>query len=132
LVVCLQSLFAKNLSQRVRHHRFNLKRNSTVPPSADCQSAKTFKVNPVSVAVTDNNHDVDVNAHLEELKREWAKASRNSSHIKILLKHTQQYRRDLLTKHPSGRLQPIIDAFPCFQDSMFVSRSIQFSNIHVV
>jgi hypothetical protein len=65
--------------------------------------------------------EADTDRHVEELKKTWKSRNRNDDHIKLLLKQTRARRVKMLEDDPSGRIKPIVDEFPCFTSSRFVS-----------
>jgi hypothetical protein len=122
----LQSHFSTSLSQKIRHIRYGLKRKSESSASLGQTAAKkTFITTTAdSGEAADKQSDLDVQSHLDELKKEWAKknsATRSSSHLKMLLKNTRQYRLNLLKKFSQGGVKPILAEFPCFEEAAYVS-----------
>lgn len=59
--------------------------------------------------------------HLLELKKEWAHASPNEDHVKMLFQDTFFQRRKYLTSLPTGKVTPILEKFPCLEDGSYVS-----------
>jgi len=117
-------------STAVRHMRHNMKRKSEGQSGGNEKTkAVRFQVvaNDRNTETTDNEADVSV--HMDELKKAWTAKdkSRNDSHLKMLLKHTKQYRLAFLRDHPSGRIKPVFEEFPCFQDSNYVCCTYKFS-----
>ena len=92
-------MFTKSLSQRIRHIRGSLKLKSLMSPPGQTAAVPRKRLrlnvpsNSSSVDADASVTDVDVTAHLAELKREWAKKNCNTAHIKMLLTHTQNYRQ---------------------------------------
>jgi len=102
-VLCMlsfvQSMFTKSLSQRIRHIRDVADALKSLLPSkpADEVPQKRLRLKEfVSCVPGDAGEsswsDVDISAHLAELKREWTSKNRNTAHLKMLLTHTQNYR----------------------------------------
>jgi len=91
-------MFTKSLSQRIRHIRGALKLKSLTPTGRTAEvPRKRLRLNlpnhSASVDADENAAtDIDVTAHLAELKREWASKNCSTAHVKMLLSHTQNYR----------------------------------------
>jgi hypothetical protein len=96
-----------------------------------------FQKRTFITAVTGNGDmqsEGDVQSHLNEMKKEWSKsaATHSHSHIKMLLKHTRDYRQDLLRKYPKGGVKPIMTEFPCYEEAAFVSVHFWLTSINIL
>lgn len=65
----------------------------------------------------------ETTSHLIKLKEEWRKLHRNrdSTHIKMLLRETLDYRDEFLRSHANSLLKDLVEEFPCFSDALYVS-----------
>ena len=125
---CLfQSLFNRGLSSRIRHFRCRDKNKSaaagqgaTGAKTRPCFKPAMLRSSPMAQSVVSPE---DAQLHVEELKKEWAKPekNRNTNHIKLIIEQTTEHRAALLAKDETGRIAPIIDVYPCFEDGYFVS-----------
>lgn len=64
----------------------------------------------------------DVQDHIAELRKEWRSKqplARTVSHVKLLLKRTQDYRVQQLKNQSTGRIGTLMDEFPCFENGQF-------------
>ncbi|CAC5375782.1 unnamed protein product [Mytilus coruscus] len=67
----------------------------------------------------------ETTSHLSKLKEEWRKLHRNhgnrdSTHIKMLLRETLDYRDEFLRSHTNSVLKDLVEEFPCFSDALYV------------
>lgn len=126
LCISLQSLFTKGLSQRIRHLRHNEKRKSGGVGQKGGQSRPCFTPLASTSAMDQATSAEDVQRHLVELQKEWSKPekNRNGNHIKLIIEQTKDYLTDLLKQDESGRIAPILEVYPCFQEGCFVSKHL--------
>lgn len=125
------STFSKSLSQKIRHIRHKIKRKSApeTPGTAHTSTRKRVCTFSVKDTVSDSTSEEDVQRHLKEIKSEWEKplsARKNYLHMKTLLLNTRQHRVSLLQKHSNGRIKPLHEAYPCFEDSAYVLQDFKF------
>lgn len=124
-----QSLFTKNVSQKIRHLRFNAKKKSMTGSSSGVVKKK-FKPTMPEVAMTvagesdESESELETAEHLREIARIWGKqkvTETDMADTKQLLKATVKSRMQLLKDHPDGRLAPVMKKYPCFTDGSMVN-----------
>lgn len=81
--------------------------------------------------ITNALPEEEFDKHVLELQKEWRSQSCNTSHIDILFKETYCNRRQWLLALPTGRVAPILDKFPCFEEGNYVSNQMKFMLIAV-
>ena len=133
-----QSLFTKNVSQKICHLRFNAKKRSMEANMAGSSSSgvvkKKFKptMQPMpEIAVTVTNEgeselesELETAEHLREIARIWGKqkvTETDRTDTKQLLKATRKSWMQLLQDHPDGRLAPVMEKYLCFTDGSMVN-----------
>ena len=113
------------MSQKIRHIRFNQRNKSQMHENEPTPPQKRmFKPASLGPRLASEPVSNDSKVHTAELQKEWNSTQpfpRNSNHIKLLLKQTREYRVQQLKNHPNGRIRPVIDEFPCFEDGQYVS-----------
>lgn len=135
--LCFQTLFTTNLSQKIRRVRWDNKRKSASddnrqPPDPSKKTTtpvtpKRFRFTPDSAegGPDDDNYD----AHVAEISTEMGKRDPNLAHVKTLLQASQRQRRLWISNLPDGNVSVIMDKFPCFRKSAFVSHFSDFKHI---
>ena len=131
-MIAFQTCFSTNLSQKMRHLRFQNKAKSQLPRSSSAvthhKAAKRQRLDfsLSSQTQTDNAiSDEDLKRHQEELQKEWNKpnGSINKDHVKQLLKETPQIRVAYLRENQSiGGYALLFRGFPCFSLDSYVSK----------
>ncbi len=128
----LQSQYARALSQSVRTERFRRKRKSLPVTQQQQQPPKRFSISKNIVTdISDALPEEEFNKHVVELQKEWRSQRCNASHIDMLFKETFCNRRQWLPLLSTGRLAPILEKFPCFEEGYYVSNEMKFLHINV-
>ena len=112
------------MSQKIRHIRFNQRNKSQMNENNPTPQKRMFKPASLGPQLASEPVSSDSKVHTSELQKEWHSKqplARNSNHIKLLIKQTREYRVQQLKNHPNGRIRPVIDEFPCFEDGQYVS-----------
>ncbi|XP_045121646.1 uncharacterized protein LOC123510500 [Portunus trituberculatus] len=120
------SQYAKALSQSIRTERFRRKRKSLpvtqeqqLPPKRFTMGKHTVK--DASSALPEEEFE----KHVLEIQKVWNTSASSSSHVDMLLRESYCNRRQWLPYLPNGKLAPILEKFPCFQESSYVLREVE-------
>ncbi|XP_052078023.1 uncharacterized protein LOC127715960 [Mytilus californianus] len=62
----------------------------------------------------------DYESHILEMKKEFEKLNSNESHLRLLLKESISNRRDWIRNVSGGRVNPILEKFPCFECGKYI------------
>ena len=108
-----QTCFTKSLAQKIRHKRLAIKQKSQGSEKNTPGEPVRKRFRALEYATTSETLPIvtedAVKNYVQELKKEWAKAKKDQSHIRVLLKYTHESRKQLLEEHPNGCIRPIID-----------------------
>lgn len=118
------SQYARALSQSMRSERFRRKKKSlqaTPQPPPKMFAISKHAVTDASSVISEE----ECERHVVELQKEWRSSSCNSSHLNMLLKETYVNRRQWLPTLPTGKLAPILEKFPCFEEGNYVVQEVQ-------
>lgn len=129
----LQSQYARALSQSIRTERFRRKRKSLPVTQEQQLPPKKFSISRNVVIRVDISSVLseEFNKHVLQLQQEWRSQRCNTSHIDMLFKETYCNRRQWLPTLSTGRLAPILEKFPCFEEGKYVSNLMKFICIAV-
>ncbi|XP_050687011.1 uncharacterized protein LOC126980772 isoform X2 [Eriocheir sinensis] len=121
------SQYAKALSQSIRTERFRRKRKSLpVTPQEQQLPPKRFTVGKHIVTDASNAlPEEEFEKHVLEIQKVWNTSACSSSHVDMLLRESYCNRRQWLPYLPNGKLAPILEKFPCFQESSYVLREVE-------
>ncbi|XP_077862909.1 uncharacterized protein LOC144345221 [Saccoglossus kowalevskii] len=120
------SLFTKNLSQKIRHIRWANKRRTQQlldepPEKRPMKEELLSPTNSDSYAVETFMSEEVYEKNLQNLQMEWIKSLPDDKVIKNLLRETFQYRKRLMSCGISlSEIPQILEDIPCFKDGNYV------------
>ncbi|XP_046558249.1 uncharacterized protein LOC124267382 [Haliotis rubra] len=113
----LGAFFVSKLSQRCAPIDFKTMQTRPAPKdSEDAQPQKLFKMANKSSGVTSEK---DFASYLDEIKKEW-EGKQSITQLRTLLKQTRQFRKEWQTTLKTGKIEPILEKFPCFEEGCFL------------
>ncbi|XP_046568096.1 LOW QUALITY PROTEIN: uncharacterized protein LOC124276509 [Haliotis rubra] len=113
------SLIHLCLFQRCRTNRFQNNAKSTRPAPKDSEDAQPQKLFKMANKLSGVTSEKDFASHLDEIKKEW-EGKQSITHLQTLLKQTRQFRKEWQTTLKTGKIEPILEKFPCFEEGCFL------------